>query len=145
MRPRSRALWRAKSDLEWLTDQELDEFLNKIRKAPELSEAFGYFGLNPTVSGHREILLILLATEIFRNRNVGRTKGSRGGRRWNEPRLLELAEHYGAVVRDHPKLSDVKAAREIRRRFKKVYRDTTDEVVRQRLPEARRFYAEVFA
>jgi hypothetical protein len=95
--------------------------------------AFKYFGLDQKLASHRAILTLALIDVLFHKRKKGRPKGSRA---WNQARLFMLGLHYEELANSKPRISDAKAANEIKRRFSH-YRHISSEAIRARLPAAK--------
>jgi hypothetical protein len=76
------------------------------------------------------LLLHILGKIVFPPR--GRTKGSN---RWRGLRLQQLGEHWREVEQANPGISDSKAAKEIKKRYPKLYQSA--DTIRPRLPDAR--------
>ena len=81
------------------------------------------------------VLLRILALLLFGpERKKGRPLNSK---KWNRLRLTQLAIDCEKIKKDRPRLSDAKAAVVIKRRYPERYEDTSSEMMRQRLPQAR--------
>jgi hypothetical protein len=99
-----------------------------------LSKAQKHFGLDLENDRDRRNLLYILADIVF---GVGKRGRPRYSKKWDYYRLLRLAEDRIEVERVLPKLSDRKAATEIKKRHPDRYKDTSAEMMRQMLREAR--------
>ena len=103
-----------------------------------LTKAAQFFGLDLANPVETAILLRLLAYLLFGpKRKKGRPLHSK---KWTGRRLFQLALDCEEIKKDRPKLSDAKAANIIKKQHPKRYEDTSSEMMRQRLPEARQFY-----
>jgi hypothetical protein len=105
--------------------------------AVAIAKAFEQFGLDPQKPNHLQLLCAILADVVFghRKRESGRKPGSLSRNSWNKARLLLLALAYEKVRDKQPGISDIQAAKRL------SGHGQSDEVVRQRLPAARRYLA----
>jgi hypothetical protein len=102
-----------------------------------LSRAAKQFGFDLRKEEDRRRLLFILADVVFGGKR-GRPQGSK---KWVSSRLLRLAEDRIEVEQEWPKkLSDRKAATEIKKRHPERYKDTSSEMMRQMLREARLYH-----
>jgi hypothetical protein len=100
-----------------------------------LSKAEEFFGLDATRPIDAALLLRILADAVFSTETRGRPPGSQ---KWNRERLYWLGLHRSMVEHGQPGIKDAAAAAKIMARYKQQYKDTTREMIRQRLPQARR-------
>jgi hypothetical protein len=105
-----------------------------------LADAFDYFGLDSKNPSHRDLLLFVLASEVFGKR-PGRGR-PRGSRTWDWDQLFDLGMAYFQVMARRPEISDREAATEIKGRAE--YQHIEPDTIRQRLPEARKIIALVW-
>jgi hypothetical protein len=111
---------------EWLPD------LFRTSAQAARNRAAEYFKLDPTDKTDSERLLYILSDVAFPKARAGRPKRSD---QWGVDRLAELGRRWREVDRTCPEISDVKAAREIKKLYPKDYQSA--DVVRPRLPDAR--------
>jgi hypothetical protein len=124
-------LWEMRAFLFSTTD-EFDEWSSRgssDERAP-IRRAAKFFDLDHTKSAHTALLLRILADVTFRYRRRGRRRGTK---KWDTTALLRLGAHRQAVEKIKPGLSDSKAAKEIKERYKPEYKSDAPETIRQRL------------
>jgi len=109
-------------------------FTIRQRSIEALSRAEKHFGLDSKHDQDRLRLLYILADIVF---GVGRPGRPRDSKKWASDRLVQLHEDHIEVKKDLPKLSNGKAAAEIKKRYPDRYKDTSAEMMRQMLREAR--------
>jgi hypothetical protein len=120
-------------------------FTLQQRSIEALSRAEKHFGLDRKNEHDRLHLLYILADIVF---GVGRRGRPPASKKWKSNKLWQLAKDHIAVKKDLPKLSNTKAAEQIKKRYPDRYKHTSAEMVRQMLPEAhfeREFWEEVLA
>jgi hypothetical protein len=120
--------------------EDLESFAKKI--TPALLSAERQFNLDLANPMERAVLLRVLADLLFDRRKRGRPLYSK---KWTGYRLYQLARDCEEVKKDRPKLSDARAAAAIKKRYPERYKDTSSEMMRQRLPEARWYHEENLA
>jgi hypothetical protein len=109
-------------------------FIVRQSTSEALSSAEKHFGLDSNDDQDRLRLLYILADIVF---GVGRRGRPRDSKKWASDRLVQLHEDHIEVKKDLPKLSNSKAAAEIKKRYPDRYKDTSAEMMRQMLREAR--------
>jgi hypothetical protein len=119
-----------------------DEYIRqRMRCDPNsLKRAAEFFGLNPSIPADVHTLALVLAEEVFGERKRGRKPGNAA---WDADRLLQLAFFYFQEIKvEWPHLNDTKLAEKIAEidAFKE-YR-SNPELIRQRLPKAKREYGQ---
>jgi hypothetical protein len=107
-----------------------------------LERAAEYFGLNHTHPPDLFVLAILLAENLFGERKRGRKPGNV---LWDSNKYLQLGFKYMDLKRERPRESDAKLAVAIAEdsEFREYRRNP--ELIRQRLPEAKRQHEEWWA
>jgi hypothetical protein len=102
-----------------------------------LDRAAEFFGLDHTHPPDLFVLALLLAEELFGKRKRGRKPGNV---EWDWKKYEQLVFKYLKLKREHPRDSDTKLAAAIVEDPEfRVYRGNP-ELIRQRLPEAKRRY-----
>ena len=117
--------------------------------AEPLAQAFQYFDLEAEKPEHRELLLQVLANELFAPRKPGRKKGQRVKRKWDKDRkqllgfyvfvdgLGELRERIRRHRAGDPVAKKVESngvlAQRIKDQYPENFCDTTVEQIRQNL------------
>jgi hypothetical protein len=110
--------------------EQVEESLRKATQRPQsFIEAFKQFGLDPQKVVHRELLCTILADVVFGRKKAGRKTGSAS---WHSARLLQLALKDETIRAEHPNISDAEAGKKL------AGPGATAEVIRQRLPAARK-------
>jgi hypothetical protein len=106
-----------------------------LKRAAEFFRLDEGYRLDPTREADVFLLALLLAEELFGKRRRGPKSGNQ---KWDAERFLELGCLYEELKRDCPRLNDTQLAKIIAEEpaFKE-YRDHP-ELIRQRIPEARR-------
>jgi hypothetical protein len=122
------------------TAQEFDEWCGGYPYVPEVSQALAraakFFHLDEKKAVHRNLLLYILADIFFGDpRWTGRPKRKT---RWHEKALAQLAHDCDEVRKNKHGTSDKKAAEIIKKLHPERYRHTSSEMIRQRLPKARK-------
>jgi hypothetical protein len=100
------------------------------KRSAAVLKAANYFNLDLTSEAESALLLQILAGVVFPG--SGRPKRSK---QWGIARLTKLGTHWREVERASPGISDSKAAKEIKKRYPKLYQ--SDVVIRPRLPDAK--------
>jgi hypothetical protein len=119
-----------------------DEYIRqRMRCDPNsLKRAAEFFGLNLSIPADVHTLALVLAEEVFGKRKRGRKPGNAA---WDADRFLQLAFFYFCEIKvEWPRLNDTKLAEKIAETdgFKE-YRNNP-ELIRQRLPKAKREYSQ---
>jgi hypothetical protein len=113
-------IWRAiLEDVTESNPQFLSDFFydgTATKRSPALLKAAAYFKLDLSSEIDTYRLLHILAEVAFPSK--GRKQGSM---RWGIGRLKELGAHWREIERTNPGISDSKAAKEIKRRYPKLY------------------------
>ena len=106
-----------------------------LKRAAEFFRLNEVYRLDPTSESDVFLLALLLAEELFGKRRRGPKSGNQ---KWDAERFLELGYLYEELKRDCPRTSDSELAETIALdpAFKE-YRNHP-ELIRQRLPEAKR-------
>lgn len=104
------------------------------KRAPALSKAANYFGLDIATRTDARILLRILASVIFETQEKNRPAGSK---KWDAVRLFQLCIHHKLIEKENPRISGGKAAEEIKKRFPRHYQHDGPATIRQRLLAAR--------
>ena len=100
-----------------------------------LQRAAKFFELDHTYPADLFVLALVLAEELFGERKRGRKPGNRA---WDWTRFLELGFLYEKLKSEWPRLNDTRiAAVIVKDPAFKEYR-SNPELIRQRLPEAKR-------
>jgi hypothetical protein len=110
---------------------------------PTIASAFRQLGLDPEISSHRELLLVVLAQIVFGpKRRGGRRKGTvkNPSAHWHSARLFLLGVHFEKVVKANPGISDRQAGHKITKQF--PYPGVSPDTIRKRLPAARKQWAD---
>jgi hypothetical protein len=90
------------------------------------------FDLDPDSELDRKLLLYVLADVAF-----GKVGRPRGLLKWDVVALVQLGEDCRRIERDFPKIKGARLAAKIKDLYPEVYRDTSVEMIRQKLGEAR--------
>lgn len=100
------------------------------RRTASLLRAAAYFKLDLSDAIQSALLLRILADVAFPE--TGRQKGTK---HWSIERLAALGGHWFEVQRTNPDISDNRAAKEIQKRYPKIYH--SDQAIRAHLPNAK--------
>ncbi len=118
----------------------------RAKRPGPIEEAAAHLGLDPEGAGDRETLLLVLADMVCAKEEpkARRTPGRRKGTaKWDMVKLSLLGLRYEHIKRRHPKMSDRQIAKEIRLAHSSTdYKFDTEETIRQKLPAAKREFAE---
>lgn len=102
-----------------------------------LTRAVKFLGLDVSDPANRDLLLFILADVVFGERNKGRPLAKK--RKWDRLTLIQLAVDCNKVKEDMPRISDKRAAHIIKDRYLGRYKHASGEMIRQYLPDARRW------
>ena len=100
------------------------------KRSAAVLKAANYFNLDLASEAESALLLGILADVVFPG--SGRPKRSK---QWGIARLTKLGTHWREVERASPGISDSKAAKEIKKRYPKLYQSVV--VIRPHLPDAK--------
>jgi hypothetical protein len=103
---------------------------------PAVSRAGKFLGLDAAKPDDAALMLRILAYQLFptEKKPKGRPQDTK---KWNSNRLFLLGLHRVKIAEMQPGINDTIAATRIMAEYKKEYRDTTVEMIRQRLSLAR--------
>jgi hypothetical protein len=118
------------------TDRSMEAYRRfAVERTDALSRACKYFELDPDNPKDAGVLLRVLAEVVF---EVKESKRPKGTMKWGGGRLFQLFIHWAILVeRGKRKLSDSRAAVEIRKRYPAEYAHIDAKSLRKRLPVAR--------
>jgi hypothetical protein len=112
-----------------------DDDIRTLTGHPSLRRAAEFFNLELSAGPQRQLLLEILADVLFAENKRGRPQAQK--RKWDILTLIQLAVDYNKVKEDMPGISDTKAARVIKERYRGRYKHASEEMIRQYFNPAR--------
>jgi hypothetical protein len=109
-----------------------------LKRAAEFFRLNEVYRLDPTRESDVFLLALLLAEELFGKRRRGPKSGNQ---KWDAERFLELGFLYEELKRDCSRLSDTQLVELVVKDFAFKEYQNHPELIRQRLPEAKRVLA----